>query len=173
MYFSIEHYGHGIVEEKNRHMCSFFGDHFLGGVRICKINCCIVDASGRFIYLANNLFWMDILNIESSWYKNIRWVCFQLNIMHTEYIMLFFVCVYFFNWTLWTQKYWKNRHICSFFDDHFTWWSSNMYHHLLYYKMVLCGRCFATYHLGMILDIFRLDPLGNQTWDPRRTKPAC
>ena len=35
------------------------------------------------------------------------------------------------------------------------------------YKMVMCGRCFATYHLGMILAIFRLDPLGNQTWDPR------
>ena len=39
--------------------------------------------------------------------------------------------------------------------------------------MVMCGRCFATYHLGMILAIFRLDPLGNRTWDPRRTKPAC
>ena len=37
----------------------------------------------------------------------------------------------------------------------------------------MCGRCFVTYHLGMILVIFRLDPLGNWTRDPRRTKPAC
>ena len=39
--------------------------------------------------------------------------------------------------------------------------------------MLKCGRCFATYHFGMIWAIIQVGPMGNRTWDPRRTKPAC
>ena len=35
--------------------------------------------------------------------------------------------------------------------------------------MVMCGRCVVTYHLAMICSHFRLDPLVNETGDPRHT----